>query len=119
MTSFLFMVRSSPYQQTLGREAIDALLGCAALGVQVKVVFSGDGVLHWLPPDPAPSKGQKNLAAMLKALPLYDVDEVYVDAYSLAERGLSPDLLPAGVNALDTTEMRHLLSRPGQQPVSF
>lgn len=118
MTPLLFVIRTSPYQYTLAREAIDALLGTAALGNPVQVLFSGDGVLHWLP-DQAPTKGQKNLAAMLKALPLYDVDAVYVDRHSLLQRGLDAKLLPAGVQALDPDALRTLLAQPGQQLVSF
>lgn len=118
VTPLLFVIRTSPYQHTLAREAIDALLGSAALGAAVKVLFSGDAVLHWLP-DQAPPGGQKNLGAMLKALPLYDIDEVYVDRDALTTRGLTVDILPPGVSALDAAALRHLLSQPGQQLVSF
>lgn len=118
MAPLLFVIRTSPYQYTLAREAIDALLGAAALGAPVRVLFSGDAVLHWLP-DQAPPKGQKNLAAMLKALPLYDIDDVYVDNQSLTQRGLPAAILPTGVQALDTDALRRLLAQPGQQLVSF
>ncbi len=118
MTPLLFVIRTSPYQHTLAREAVDALLGSAALGVAVSVLFSGDGVLHWLSGQ-SPPGGQKNLSAMLKALPLYDIDEVYVDGDALAARGLNADILPPGVTALDAGGLRGLLSQPGQQLVSF
>lgn len=118
MTPLLFVIRTSPYQYTLAREAIDALLGTAALGTSASVLFSGDAVLHWLPGQ-APPKGQKNLAAVLKALPLYDISPIYVDSQSLTQRGLTAGLLPEGVQALDTEALRRLLAQPGQQLVSF
>lgn len=114
----LFVIRRGPYEDSLAREAIDALLGSAALGTQVLALFTGDGVLQWLPGQ-APSKSLKNVGAMLKALPLYDIEDVYIDGDALQRRGIDPTSLPPSVTVLDADHVRQLLSRPGQMLVSF
>lgn len=114
----LFVIRHGPYGNSLGREAVDALLGAAALGSRVLALFLADGVLQWLP-NQAPTKGHKNLATMLKALPLYDIEEVYLDGTSLQQRGIDPASLPEGLTILNPEEVRRLLAQPGQQLVSF
>ncbi len=117
-TRLLFVVRRPPYGDTLSREALDALLGAAALGAPVMALFMDDGVLQWQPGQ-QPPKGSKNLAAMLKALPLYEIEDVFVSRACLLARGVDPDALPPEVEQLDDGQVRELLARSGQLLVSF
>ena len=79
----------------MAREALDAILASAVFDQAVSVLFCGDGVWQLLPEQEDLTGSDKPLARSLAALPLYDVDAIYVDADSLRERGLSPgDLLP-------------------------
>src|SRR5690606_13065 len=88
--------RRAPYSGSYPREALDTALAAAAFDQAVSLVFLGDGVWQLL-------KGQqpegKSVEKQLGALPLYDIDRLYAEAESLAQRGLeSADLaLPVQV----------------------
>ena len=46
---------------------------------------------------------------MLGALPLYEVDELFVDRASLTARRLSENDISPGIRVIDTTEVKQLL----------
>lgn len=85
---FLIVCRQPPYGSSLAREALDVALATAAFDQPVAMLFLGDGVLQLLQPQDAAGIGQKSHDKQLSALPLYDIDALYVDSQSLRERGL-------------------------------
>ena len=100
MKSIAFVFTRAPHGSSSGREGLDAALATAALCDRVSLFFIGDGVLQ-LSENQQPERVlARNYIATFGVLPLYDVEQCYLCAASLAERGLSPEatrVLPAEV----------------------
>ncbi len=89
MKRVAFVFRLAPHGSTSGREGLDALLATSALSEDIGVFFVGDGVLQLLPgQQPAKVLGRDYIATF-RILPLYDIDQCYLCAASVRERGLS------------------------------
>ncbi len=111
----LFVMRHAPYGTSIAREALDALLASAVFGQDVGVLFINDGVFQLMPDQAPGALPQKNLAANLAALPLYDVERLYVHTPSLLERGLTrSDLALDNLTELDSEAAGKLLSQQDQ-----
>lgn len=106
--SFLIVCRHPPYGQSLARDALDMALATAAFDQKIALLFLGDGVLQLIDAQNGGAIGQKSHAKQLSALPLYDVDALYVDARSLGERGLDSADLVLPVQLLSDTEIASL-----------
>jgi tRNA 2-thiouridine synthesizing protein C len=84
---------SSPYGTSNARDALDCALLAAAFDLQVTLAFVGDGVFQLLTEQNPHPLGQKNLAASLQALELYDIHQLMVEEEALKARGLTPQQL--------------------------
>lgn len=98
--SFLLICRHAPYGQSLAREALDVALTAATFDQPVAMLFMGDGVLQLVKSQQPAAIAQKALDKQLAALPLYDVETIYVEAEALQARGLTPADLALPVQAL-------------------
>lgn len=107
---FLVVCRHPPYGSSLARAALDAALAAAAFDQQVALLFLGDGALQLLPGQAAGAIGQKPLDRQLGTLPLYDVDELYVDAEALRARGLQDAELALPAQPLSAAAITALLA---------
>lgn len=106
----LIIAASDPYMNWQAQELLDALLVSATFGAEVSLLFQDDGILQLLPDQDAARLGRRSLVSQLDALPLFDIDLVYVDIHSLAQRGLKTFDLALPVMALDPQEMAALLA---------
>lgn len=102
-SSYVAICTESPGSGFKAREALDMLLATAAFGQPISVLFCGDGVYQLLPKLQDATGNDKSLAASLEALPLYDVENIYVDQQSLDERNLDADQL-SGLAQVITVE---------------
>lgn len=94
MSKIAFICRRGPHGTAQGREGLDALLATSALTESLALFLIGDGVLQLLREQQPQAILQRHYAPTFKMLELYDIEEVYVCAESLAERGLTAaDLL--------------------------
>jgi tRNA 2-thiouridine synthesizing protein C len=100
--------RRPPYGSSYPREALDMALAAAAFDQEVSLLFVGDGV--WQLVRGQLPTGQKSLEKQLGALPLYDVDKLYVDAEALAARQLHPAELVLPATPLAAPELAALLA---------
>lgn len=75
----LYIAASDPYQSARAQTLLDALLVAASFGAEVSVLFQGPGLLQLLPGHASAALGKRSLPAQLSALPLFDVDRLYVD----------------------------------------
>jgi tRNA 2-thiouridine synthesizing protein C len=107
---FLLVCRRPPYGAAFAREALDVALAAAAFEQRVALLFLGDGVLQLLPAQEAEALGQKPLDKQLGALPLYDVEELYVDAEALQARALDPAELALPAQPLGAAAIAALLA---------
>jgi tRNA 2-thiouridine synthesizing protein C len=108
----------SPGRQVPAREALDAILACAVFDQTVSVLFCGEGVGQLLGDQADYTGSDKPLSRSLSALPLYDVQTIYVDAWSLEERGLCLDQLLPDVIPLQPPAVSELL-RTSDRLMSF
>jgi len=90
--SWLYIVASVPYRdRTPSDPAFDAIMASAAFGQLTSVVLTGAG-LAYLDPSIEPPEGCTDLRKHLRALPLYDVDTLYVTDAPSGKTPLADDL---------------------------
>lgn len=109
MNSIAFIFTQAPHGSSAGREGLDAVLATSALSDDVALFFIGDGVMQLTAGQQPEKILARNYIATFGVLPLYDVDQCYLCAASLAERGLSVDdarVLPAEVLSSDALRER-------------
>ena len=95
----LLVCRTAPYGNSLARESIEAALAAGALGVKVSVLFLDEGVWQLVEHQKPESIASKNHGAILSALPLYDIEQTWVDSDSLNQRGID------GKNLIDLAQV--------------
>lgn len=110
MTSLLLISRQSPYGGSYAHEALDIALSAAAFDIAVSLLFMDDGVYQLLK-DQHPNHGSKNLGAVLGALPLYDINELWVESDSLVARHLQTADLAHAAESVPSGEIAQLVSR--------
>ncbi len=111
----LFVTRQAPYGSSSAREALEALLAASAYGQALGVLFMDDGVFQLLKGQEAGQITQKSLAASLPALPLYEVENIYVHWESLRDRGITTtELVLDSVQIIDSTTVSALLAQQDQ-----
>jgi tRNA 2-thiouridine synthesizing protein C len=108
---FLIVCRHPPYGTSLARDALDVAMATAAFDQEVAMLFLGDGVLQLCNAQDGAAIEQKSHDKQLSALPLYDVDALYVDAHSLRTHGLEADDLVLPAQPLTDEEIADLFAR--------
>ncbi len=100
-----FICSRGPHGHAAGREGLDALLATSAMTDELALFLIGDGVLQLLKEQQPAAILQRHYAPTFKMLELYDIEEVYVCADSLAERGVTVDDLLIPVESLPRQEL--------------
>ncbi|WP_394558176.1 sulfurtransferase complex subunit TusC [Aquipseudomonas alcaligenes] len=111
MKSMLIISRQAPWAGPGAREALDIVLAGGAFDLPLGLLFLDDGVFQLVAGQQASALQQKDLTANLQALPLFGVEELFVSARSLTERGLSDAQLILPAEKLDDTSLTQLLDR--------
>ncbi|HAD08566.1 MAG TPA: sulfurtransferase complex subunit TusC [Porticoccaceae bacterium] len=106
--NILLLCRSAPYGGALARETLETALAAGAMGYSVSLLFLDEGVWQLLDNQKPIAIHTKNHQAMLGALPLYEVDKLFVERSSLTQRQLNKRDINPGVTVLDTTEIKGL-----------
>jgi len=84
----LIVNQSAPYSSSNAKESLDIALAAGAFEQSVAILFTGDGCYQLLP-DQSPEKmHSKNISQMLKVLPIYGIDKLFVDEQSLSSRNI-------------------------------
>ncbi len=114
--SILLVFRHAPYGNALAREGLEAALTCGAMGANASVLYINEGVWQLRKPQNSAAISCKNQIAMANALPLYGIENIWVDEDSLKQRNLTSSNIntgkiigPAQVQQLLTTS-RNILS---------
>jgi tRNA 2-thiouridine synthesizing protein C len=81
----LFLVAHPPRRGALALETLDELLVGAAFDQKISVLFLGDGVYQLV----EGGDTLDSIARSYRALPTYDIDDLYVDKTAIARRRLS------------------------------
>ena len=89
MKRIAFVFSTAPHGTAAGREGLDALLATSALTDDLAVFFIADGVFQLLPRQKPDAVLARDYISTVK-LGLYDIEQCWVCAASLRERGLDP-----------------------------
>jgi len=111
---FLYLNRKAPYGSIYALESLEVVLIGAAFEQDVSLAFIDDGVYQLKKNQQTSVKsgiGVKDFSKTYRALEGYDVEKLYVDKKSLAERGLSTDDLLVDVELLDDAQMAELMEQ--------
>ena len=88
---FLYVNRKAPYGTIYALESLEVVLIGAAFEQDVSLAFLDDGVFQLTKDQNTDGIGVKNFSPTFRALGDYEVTKLYVEAESLAERGLTQD----------------------------
>ncbi len=104
-------MRQPPFQGSRIRESMDMIMTVAAFDQCVKILFLDDGVFLLKSNQNPDNPDLKTSTPLFAALELYDVEELWVEGESLAERGLDPSHLILPVRTLGRTEIAFFLAK--------
>ena len=104
----LIILTQSPYGCSLSREAIDYCLAAAAFEQDLTLLFTGDAVLQLIKDQKPSTINQKDLTKTLSALPIYGINQFYVDSSSLEQYGLDDNFCVPAIK-IDAKEISELL----------
>ena len=107
----LIVCRRPPYGESFAREALDVAMAGAAFDQAVTLLFLDAGVMLLATRQHSDGIDEKSLEKQFAALPLYDVNELYVDAEALQRYRLRADDLSLPAQPLNTDEIAALLQR--------
>lgn len=106
---FLYVNRKAPYGTIYALESLEVVLIAAAFEQDVSMAFLDDGVYQLKKGQDTQGIGMKNFSPTYRALEGYDVEKLYVEAESLAERGLSEDDLLVPVEVMGREALAALM----------
>ncbi len=111
MKKLLFTLRHAPYGTSIAKDAIDAILATSAYDQDLSVLFLDDGVFQLTAHQATEGIEQKSLSNILAALPIYDINQLFVCQTSLALRGISASQIDDTIKVLNHTEVAELLQQ--------
>jgi tRNA 2-thiouridine synthesizing protein C len=106
---FMFVNRTAPYGSVYALESLEVVLITAAFDQDVSLVFVDDGVFQLKRGQQTKGIETKNFSPAYRALEGYDVEKLYVEAESLAARGLAEADLLVDVTVLSSQELGALM----------
>jgi tRNA 2-thiouridine synthesizing protein C len=107
----LIICRQPPYGSSLPREGLDIALAASVFDQQLSILFSGEALWQLLKDQQGQQLQQKNYDTVLSAFPLYDIDQLYSCAESMAERKLTSDEFAIPVQTLNKDEIKALIAQ--------
>lgn len=111
MKKFMFVNRKAPYGTVYALESLEVVLITATFDQDVSLLFMDDGVFEIVKGQQTKDIGMKNFSPSYRALEGYDVEKLYVDAESLAQRGLTEKDLLVPVEVLSSQQMAELMQQ--------
>jgi tRNA 2-thiouridine synthesizing protein C len=109
--NILFLLRQPPYATSHALEALEAVLVAGVFDQRVSVLFKGDGVWQLVDGQDGAGLERRTVANVARALPQYDVTDLYACAASLEQRGLAAGDLVLDVQVLDLSAQQALIAR--------
>ena len=110
MAALAIINQTAPYGSGDASESIDLAMVCGTFGQEVSLFYLGDGVFQLLKSQQPTEKGIRNLSKVIKSLPFFDVEKLYVCEKSLINRGLHTDLLCTDVILLNESSLSEKLA---------
>ena len=104
-----FVTRQVPHGTSLARETQDAILATSALTEALSVFFIGDGVYQLVSQQQPQAIACRDFAPTFGLFELYDIENIYVCADSLLERGIDDAELIIDVERLAQADINRLI----------
>lgn len=111
MKKFMFVNRKAPYGTIYALESLEVVLITATFDQDVSLLFMDDGIYEIVKGQQTKDIGLKNFSPSYRALEGYDIEKLYVDSASLAQRGLTEADLLVPVQVLDTQQVAELMQQ--------
>lgn len=108
---FMLVNRKAPYGTIYALESLEVVLIAAAFEQEVSLAFVDDGVYQLKKGMATKAIDTKNFSPTYRALEDYDIDKLYVEAESLAARGLTADDLVVPVQVVAARELAALMEQ--------
>lgn len=111
MKRVAFVFSTAPHGSSAGREGLDALLATSSLSDDLGVFFIGDGVFQLLTQQKPDIILSRDYISTFKLFSLYDIENCWVCAASMRERGLSTQTaFVVDVESLEADALRQQLN---------
>ena len=94
-----------PYSTSAAIDALDAAMAATNIGLTIVFVFVDEGVYQLAQTQQSTLILHKSLYKKLCALPMFDVDYIYVHANSLSHSGVSVHNLPIPVIQISNADL--------------
>jgi tRNA 2-thiouridine synthesizing protein C len=82
--SILLIISRSAFQSPTIKEALDVALTCAAFEQAINILLTDNAPLALLPNQASNEIAQKSMNNLFSALPMYDIDTLYIDSHAKA-----------------------------------
>ncbi len=105
----LIIISQSGYGNSRAKEALDIALTLAAFEQEIALLMTGDAPFLLLKAQQPELIDQKNIANSFAALPMYDIDKVYIDQISLTTHHLTSDQMTIPYLASNPQQMAQLI----------
>lgn len=106
---FMYVNRRAPHGSIYAQESLEVVLVGAAFEQDVSIVFLDDGVFQIRKDQDTGDIETKNFSKTFRALEMYDVEKLYVEAESLEARGMTVDDLNVAVEVKSSEEIGRLM----------
>lgn len=106
---FLYVNRRVPHGTVYALESLETVLIGAAFDQDVSMLFIDDGVYQLKKEQTTEGIEFKNFAKAFRALEMYDVEKLFVEQESLAERGLTESDLLVDVEVISRDQTKALI----------
>lgn len=105
----LIINHSVPFNNYNAQEMLELALALATFEENIKLLFIGEAVLQLLKAQQPELLFRKDFIVTFKALPLYDIREIYLDAASLQQYQLEPQDLIINAKIINKAKIVKLI----------
>jgi len=110
MKSILAIIQNAPYANIRAQESFDMILSLAAYEQIVCLLFMNDGVLQLCKNQNAKLGNKKEFTKAYSLLPLYDIENIYVEDAALTKFNLTLDDLIIQANPINSNKINSIIS---------
>lgn len=105
----MVVFRTAPYGSIYSFEGLENVLIMGAYDQDVSVLFIDDGVFALKKGMDNSGTGIKDFSPTFRALEAYDIEKIFIDRNSMAERGISEDDLVIGAEVIEADQVEKMM----------
>ena len=110
MKQLMCIVSKPPYAGAHSLELLEAAMVGAVFDFQVSLLFRADGIWNLVPGQNGQIIGSRTISNVLRAMPTYEVEQLYACAEAVRKAGLNLSDLESNVVLVEPNEQAHLLA---------